>query len=98
MGKQLRSLVHFGSLALGTVAAAKAAVATGAVTIPAGLVGLTTSSLARGAAIGAVSDLISKESDDQNALGALRDRYGWADTPLSTKETDHPVMMKIKTS
>ena len=95
-GKQLRSLVHFGSLALGTVAAAKAAVATGAVTIPAGLVGLTTSSLARGAAIGAVSDLISKESDDQNALGALRDRYGWADTPLSTKETDHPVMMKIK--
>ena len=95
-GKQLRGLVHFGSMAVGTVAAAKAAAATGIVTIPAGLVGLASSSLARGAAVGAVSDLISKESDEQNALGALRDRYGWADTPLSTKETDHPVMMKIK--
>ena len=95
-GKQLRGLVHFGSLALGTVAAAKAVAATGVVTIPAGLVGLTSSSLARGAAIGAVSDLISKESDEQNVLGALRQRYGWADTPLATKDTDHPVMMKIK--
>ena len=95
-GKQLRSLVHFGSLALGTVVTAKAAAATGIISIPAGLVGLTSSSLARGAAIGAVSDLVSKESDEQNALGALRDRYGWADTPLSTKDTDHPVMMKIK--
>ncbi len=95
-GKQLRSLVHFGSLALGTVVTAKAAAATGIISIPAGLVGLTSSSLARGAAIGAVSDLVSKESDEQNALGALRDRYGWADTPLSTKDTDHPVMMKLK--
>ena len=95
-GKQLRGLVHFGSMAVGTIAAAKAAAATGIVSIPAGLVGLASSSLARGAAVGAVSDLISKESDEQNALGALRDRYGWADTPLSTKETDHPVMMKIK--
>ena len=47
-------------------------------------------------AVGAVSDLISKESDEQNALGALRDRYGWMDTPLSTKDTDHPVVMKMK--
>ena len=47
-------------------------------------------------AVGAVSDLISKESDEQNALGALRDRYGWMDTPISTKDTDHPVMMKMK--
>ena len=95
-GKQLRGLVHFGSLAVGTVLTAKAAAATGIVTVPAGLIGLTSSSLARGAAIGAVSDLISKESDEQNVLGALRERYGWADTPLATKDTDHPVMMKIK--
>ena len=95
-GKQLRGLVHFGSLALGTAAVAKAAIASGAVTIPAGLIGIASSSVARGAALGAVSDLISKESDEQNALGALRDRYGWVDTPLSTKDTDHPVMMKIK--
>ena len=95
-GKQLRGLVHFGSLAAGTVLTAKAAAATGIITVPAGLIGLTSSSLARGAAIGAVSDLISKESDEQNVLGALRERYGWADTPLATKDTDHPVMMKIK--
>ena len=95
-GKQLRALVHFGTLAVGAVGAAKAVAATGLVTVPAGLVGLTSSSLARGAAVGAVSDLISKESDEQNALGALSERYGWADTPLATKDTDHPVMMKIK--
>ena len=95
-GKQLRGLVHFGTLALGTVAAAKAAAATGVVTIPAGLLALTKGNLVRGAAVGAVSDLISKESDEQNALGALRDRYGWIDTPISTKDTDHPVVMKLK--
>ena len=95
-GKQLRGLVHFGSLAVGTVAAAKGVAATGLVTIPAGLVGLASSSLARGAAIGAVSDLVSKESDEHNVLGALSERYGWADTVLATKDTDHPIMMKIK--
>jgi len=95
-GKQLRGLVHFGSLAAGTILAAKGAAATGLITVPAGLAALASSSLVRGAAIGAVSDLISKESDEQNALGALRDRYGWVDTPLSTKDTDHPVMMKVK--
>ena len=95
-GKQLRGLIHFGSMAAGTILAAKGAVATGLVTIPAGLTALASSTIARGAAIGAVSDLISKESDEQNALGALRDRYGWVDTPISTKDTDHPIMMKVK--
>lgn len=95
-GKQLRGLIHFGSMAAGTILAAKGAVATGLVTIPAGLTALAASTVARGAAVGAVSDLISKESDEQNALGALRDRYGWVDTPISTKDTDHPVMMKVK--
>jgi len=95
-GKQLRGLVHFGSLAAGTILAAKGAAATGLITVPAGLTAFASSSLVRGAAIGAVSDLISKESDEQNALGALRDRYGWVDTPLSTRDTDHPVMMKVK--
>ena len=95
-GKQLRGLVHFGSLAAGTIIAAKGAGATGVVTVPASLAGLASSSVLRGAAVGAVSDLISKESDEQNALAALRDRYGWIDTPLSTKDTDHPIMMKLK--
>ena len=95
-GKQLRGLVHFGSMAVGTVLAAKGLAATGLVSIPAGLSAVATNSLARGAAIGAVSDLVSKESDEMNAMGALRERYGWFDTPLATKDTDHPVMMKIK--
>ena len=95
-GKQLRALVHFGSLAAGTVLAAKGVAATGIVTLPASLTAIAGSSIARGAAIGAVSDLVSKESDEMNAMGALRDRYGWFDTPLATKDTDHPVMMKIK--
>ena len=95
-GKQLRGLIHFGSMAAGTILAAKGAVATGLITIPASLTALAGSTIARGAAVGAVSDLISKESDEQNALGALRDRYGWVDTPISTKDTDHPVMMKVK--
>ena len=95
-GKQLRGLIHFGSMAAGTILAAKGAVASGLITIPAGLTALAGSTVARGAAVGAVSDLISKESDEQNALGALRDRYGWVDTPISTKDTDHPIMMKVK--
>ena len=95
-GKQLRGLVHFGSLSVGALLAAKGIAATGVVTIPAGLLAVTKANFVRGAALGAVSDLVSKESDGQNAMGALRARYGWFDTPLATKDTDHPVMMKIK--
>ncbi len=95
-GKQLRGLVHFGSLAAGTILTAKAAAATGVVALPAGLIALSKGNVVRGMAVGAVSDLVSKESDEQNALGALRDRYGWMDTPISTKDTDHPVVMKMK--
>ena len=95
-GKQLRALVHFGSLTAGTILAAKGVAATGIISIPAGLTGIAGNSLARAAAYGTVSDLVSKESDGMNAMGALRERYGWFDTPLATKDTDHPVMMKIK--
>ena len=95
-GKQLRGLVHFGSLAAGTLLTAKAAAATGLVTVPAGLIAFAKGNTVRGMAVGAVSDLVSKESDEQNALAALRDRYGWIDTPISTKDTDHPVVMKLK--
>ena len=66
-GRQLRGLVHFGSLAAGTVLAAKGIAATGVV----GLSGAATkllgaNSFIRAAGIGAVSDLVSKESDGQN--------------------------------
>ena len=97
-GKQLRGLVHFGTLAAGTVLSAKALAASG---LGAGVAGgaralLGAPSLIRAAGIGAASDLISKESDGMNAMGALRERYGWFDTPLATRDTDSPVVMKIK--
>ena len=96
-GKLARGTVHFGTLAAGTVLAAKGAVAAG---IPiAGIAAtklLGAPSLVRAAGIGAISDLVSKESDGENALGSLRDHYGFIDTPLSTKEADHPIMMKFK--
>ena len=83
-GKLLRGTVHFGSLALVPIAGQRA------------LGFKIANSFVRAAGIGAVSDLISKESDGHNALGAMRDSYGFIDTPLSTKETDHPIMMKVK--
>ena len=97
-GKMLRGTVHFGTMAGATVLAAKGAVAAGApLGIAAGAKALLGApSLVRAAGIGAVSDLVSKESDAENALGMMRDHYGWIDTPLSTKETDHPIMMKMK--
>ena len=97
-GRQLRGLVHFGSLAAGTVLSAKALAASGlGFGLSSGAAKLLgANSFIRAAGIGAASDLISKESDGQNALGAVRDRYGWFDTPLSTRDTDHPVVMKIK--
>ena len=91
-GQLARSVVHFGSLAAGTILTAKAL----GVTAPLWLSGMAGYGLLRAAGIGAVSDLISKESDGENALGMLRDRYGFIDTPLSTKDTDHPTMMKFK--
>ena len=91
-GQLARGTVHFGTLALGTILTAKAL----GVTAPVWLSGMAGYSLLRAAGIGAISDIISKESDGHNALGSLRDRYGLMDTPLSTKDTDHPMMMKFK--
>ena len=87
-GKLLRGAVHFGSMAVIPIAGWK------------GIAGkasyYATNSLVRAAGVGAVSDLISRESDGHNALGALKKHYSWIDTPISTKDTDHPVWMKFK--
>ena len=96
-GKLLRGTVHFGSMAVGTVLAAKGLAATGIPLLAAGATGLMNmGNVTRAMAIGGLSDLVSKESDGHNALGSLRDHYGWMDTPLSTRDTDHPIMMKMK--
>lgn len=87
-GGALRSLVHFGSMAAAIIPAAKAA----------GLTAATTAlgSLGRGAVIGAASDLASKYSQEENGLAILRDRFNFIDTPISTKEQDHPAMKTLK--
>ena len=87
-GGALRSLVHFGSLAAAIIPAAKVAGVTAATTV--------VGSLARGAAVGAASDVISKYSQEDNGLAILRDRFNFIDTPLATKDTDHPAMKTLK--
>ena len=87
-GGALRSLVHFGSLAAAIIPAAKVAGITAATTVA--------GSLARGAAVGATSDIISKYSQEDNGLAILRDRFNFIDTPLATKDTDHPAMKTLK--
>ena len=91
-GGAIRGLVHFGSMVPASIVALKAA-GLGGLLAGTGVVGGT---LVRGAAIGATSDLMSKYSQENNALGMVRDRFGWIDTPLSTKDTDHPAMKTLK--
>ena len=91
-GGAIRGLVHFGSMVPASVLALKAA-GLGGLLAGTGVVGGT---LVRGAAIGATSDLMSKYSQENNALGMVRDRFGWIDTPLSTKDADHPAMKTLK--
>jgi len=87
-GGALRSLVHFGSMAAAIIPAAKVAGVTAATTV--------VGSLARGAAVGAASDVVSKYSQEDNGLAILRDRFNFIDTPLSTKDEDHPAMKTLK--
>ena len=87
-GGALRSLVHFGSMAAAIIPAAKVAGVTAATTVA--------GSLARGAAVGAASDVVSKYSQEDNGLAILRDRFNFIDTPLSTKDEDHPAMKTLK--
>ena len=91
-GQMLRGTVHFGTMAAAVVGATKAA----AITAPAWATGMAGWGLVRAAGIGAISDTISHTTDGENALGMMRDRFGWMDTPLSTRDTDHPLMMKFK--
>ena len=91
-GKLLRGVVHFGSMAAAIIPAAKASLGAAG----AGAVWAGTNTLVRAAGVGAVSDLISKESDGHNALGVLKNQYGFIDTPITTQDDEHPVWMKFK--
>ena len=91
-GKLARGTVHFGSMAAAIIPTAKYTL--GRLGVGAAWAGAH--SMVRAAGVGAVSDVISKESDGHNALGALRKQYGFIDTPISTQDTDHPIVMKVK--
>jgi hypothetical protein len=91
-GGAIRALTHFGSLAAVIIPAAKAA---GVSALFGGLTG-TAASLAKGAAIGASVDVVSKYSQDDNGLQILRDRYNFIDTPITTNDADHPAMKTLK--
>ena len=87
-GSAIRGLVHFGTMAAAIIPVAKV---TGVAALTAGL-----GSVGKGALIGAASDVVSKYSQEDNGLAVLRDRFNFIDTPLSTKEEDHPAMKTLK--
>tara|TARA_R100001463_G_scaffold24199_1_gene57760 strand:+ start:217 stop:3879 length:3663 start_codon:yes stop_codon:yes gene_type:complete len=60
-----------------------------------GGVGLGTR-LWRGALTGARFDLLSKTSLNDNVSGILKEKVPFLDTPLATKEDDHPMVKKFK--
>lgn len=98
-GQLLRGGVHFGTMALAVFGASKIpgvnrAVAGAASTkVGAAIAG---NSLAKAAAIGAASDLVSEYSQDDNATGALAKRFPQLDNPLATHDADHPIMKTLK--
>ena len=99
-GGLIRSATHFGTMGLAIVKAAPA-IGVGATAVGAGRVvsavgSLVTNQWAKAAVVGAASDLASKYSQDANALQVLRDRYGFIDTPLTTNDSDHPIVMTFK--
>jgi len=99
-GGLIKDSIHFGVIAGGVTAAAASAgisvPAAGAVGIGAWGLRALSNGWVRAAAVGAVSDLISEQSDKDNALATLRDRYGFIDTPISTNDDDHPIIYKLK--
>jgi hypothetical protein len=50
----------------------------------------------RGGVAGIASDVVSEESHEHNATGALVKRFPWLDNPLATKDTNDPAMFFFK--
>ena len=83
-GNLLRGFVHFGTLALVPVGGQKA-------------LGIKIGNrILNAAAIGATSDILSKYSQEDNALGAIAKRYPQFNNVLATKDEDHPAMKTFK--
>ena len=83
-GNLLRGFVHFGTLALVPIGGQKA-------------LGIKIGNrILNAAAIGATSDILSKYSQEDNALGAIAKRYPQFNNVLATKDEDHPAMKTFK--
>ena len=103
-GGAIRGLVQFGGLALGTVVAAKGvavvaggtAIGAAAGWLGAGVSGGLKANMVRGAVVGGIGDVVSRDSQKDNALGALKAHHPWLDNPLATQDTDHPAMKTFK--
>ena len=52
--------------------------------------------LISGAVTGARFDALSITSQQDNMSGMLKEKWSWLDTPLATKDTDHPMMKTLK--
>ena len=104
-GGAIRGVVHFAGLAVGTVAAAKGIAALGigaGVSATAGWVAgaarATTlaGTVAKGAAVGAIGDVVSRNSQDDNIMGQIANRHPAFNNPLATQDADHPAMKTLK--
>ncbi|MBA87577.1 MAG: hypothetical protein CMB29_05910 [Euryarchaeota archaeon] len=107
-GSALRGLTHYGTLAavpvgkigvLGKLGSKASSVVPAVIKTPLakaiaskGIKG----TLTRGAITGARVDLLSKYSQETNALGVLQSHYTGLNIPLATQEHDHPMMKTFK--
>ena len=96
-GNFIRTGVHFGTMAIPIVGWGGAvAKGTGVAAKVAQYTIASSNWIAKGAAVGAVSDLFSEYSQEANGLQVLRDRFGFVDTPCTTKDADHPALKTVK--
>lgn len=98
-GQFIRGGVHFGTMALAVVGASRLPGARNVVSKAAGTAlgrFVAGNTIAKAAAIGAASDIVSEYSQGDNALGAIAKRYPGLDNPLATHDQDHPALKTFK--
>jgi len=96
-GGLIRGGVHFGTMAIPVFGwAGRIGKGTGMLSAATRATVLSGNTIVRGASVGAVSDLFSEYSQDSNGLQVMRDRFGFIDTPLTTKDSDHPALKTLK--
>ena len=99
-GGALKNLVNVGSLFIPVGGIAKGlgmgAKVAGAAAKGSKVAKVINNPIAKGAIKGAAVDLTLQSSQEANASAALRDHFGFIDTPLATKDTDHPAVKTLK--